>query len=93
VKIPSEKLKLVKPFEVAAGESVSFVCDISVVKRGKNNGYNLLPVIGESGVAGKDVEANEIDSEASSTETATEASEAATETESATATATTTDST
>jgi len=76
VKIPSEKLKLVKPFEVAAGESVSFVFDISVVKRGKNNGYNLLPVIGESGVAGKDMEANEIDPEASSTGTATDTTEA-----------------
>ncbi|MEF8973755.1 MAG: DUF4382 domain-containing protein, partial [Haloarcula sp.] len=40
VKIPSEKLQLTKPFEVVAGESVEFVFDINVVKKG-NGGYNL----------------------------------------------------
>ncbi len=59
VKIPSEKLQLTKPFEVVAGESVDFVFDINVVKKG-NGGYNLLPVISESGVAGKDVEVEEV---------------------------------
>ncbi|MFB6173586.1 MAG: DUF4382 domain-containing protein, partial [Halobacteriales archaeon] len=54
VKIPSGKLQIVKPFTVEAGKSVSFVFDINVVKKGPN-GYNLLPVISESGVAGKDV--------------------------------------
>ncbi|AUG48795.1 hypothetical protein BVU17_00585 [Haloarcula taiwanensis] len=61
VKIPSEKLQLTKPFEVVAGESVEFVFDINVVKKG-TGGYNLLPVISESGVAGKDVEIEEVDS-------------------------------
>ncbi|MDS0220361.1 DUF4382 domain-containing protein [Haloarcula sp. S1AR25-5A] len=59
VKIPSEKLQIVKPFEVVAGESVEFVFDINVVKKG-NGGYNLLPVISKSGVAGKDVEVEEV---------------------------------
>jgi len=59
VKIPSEKLQLTKPFEVVAGESVDFVFDINVVKKG-NGGYNLLPVISESGVAGKDVDVEEV---------------------------------
>ena len=60
VKIPSGKLQIVKSFEVRAGETVSFVFDINVVKRGPN-GYNLLPVISESGVAGEDVEVEEVD--------------------------------
>lgn len=63
VKIPSGKLKIIKPFEVGAGESLSFVFDITVVKKGKAGGYNLQPVIGESGVAGKDVDVEEIESE------------------------------
>ncbi|MHC3379500.1 DUF4382 domain-containing protein [Haloarcula sp. H-GB5] len=63
VKIPSEKLQLTKPFEVVAGESVDFVFDINVVKKG-NGGYNLLPVISESGVAGRDVEVEEVGSDA-----------------------------
>ena len=63
VKIPSGKLMLTKPFEVAAGESVDFVFDINVVKRGNGNNYNLLPVIGESGVAGTDVEVEEVGDE------------------------------
>jgi hypothetical protein len=68
VKIPSEKLKIVKPFEVVAGETLSFVFDITVVKKG-NGGYNLLPVISESGVAGEDVDVTEVGgSEANSKE-------------------------
>ena len=59
VKIPSQKLQLIKPFEVAAGESVDFVFDINVVRKG-NGGYNLLPVISESGVAGTDVAVEEV---------------------------------
>lgn len=62
VKIPSEKLQIVKSFEVVADENTSFVFDINVVKKGPN-GYNLLPVISESGVTGKDVEVEEVDSE------------------------------
>ncbi|WP_253737127.1 DUF4382 domain-containing protein [Halohasta salina] len=60
VKIPSGKLQIVKPFEIVPDEPVSFVFDINVVKKG-NNGYNLLPVISESGVAGKDVDVEEVD--------------------------------
>ncbi|MDQ2073968.1 DUF4382 domain-containing protein [Haloarcula sp. H-GB4] len=67
VKIPSEKLQLTKPFEVVAGESVDFVFDINVVKKG-NGGYNLLPVISESGVAGKDVAVEEVGSDSTEDE-------------------------
>ncbi|WP_276275947.1 DUF4382 domain-containing protein [Haloarcula regularis] len=64
VKVPSNKLQITKPFEVTAEEPVTFVFDINVVKTGPN-GYNLLPVISESGVAGKDVEVEEVGSTAS----------------------------
>ena len=63
VKIPSEKLQIVKPFEITPDEPVSFVFDINVVKKGPN-GYNLLPVIAKSGVAGKDVEVEEVGGDA-----------------------------
>ena len=63
VKLPSEKLQITNGFEVTPDEPVSFVFDINVVKRGKNNGYILKPVISGSGVAGRDVEVNEIDDE------------------------------
>lgn len=59
VKIPSEKLQIVKPFEVVEGETLTFVFDINVVKKGQTGGYNLLPVISKSGVAGHDIEVNE----------------------------------
>ena len=62
VKLPSEKLQLTKPFTVEADSSVSFVFDISVVKKGKG-GYNLLPVVSESGVNGKDVDVEEVEEE------------------------------
>lgn len=61
VKIPSGKLQIVKPFEVAAGETLSFVFDINVVEKGQTGEYNLLPVIAKSGVVGEEVEADEID--------------------------------
>ncbi|SFC16924.1 protein of unknown function [Halobiforma haloterrestris] len=60
VKVPSEKLQLTKPFEVRAGESVDFVFDINVVKRGQGNDYNLTPVISKSGIKGEDVEVEEV---------------------------------
>ena len=60
VKIPSEKLQIVKPFEVTADEAVTFVFDINVVKKG-HGGYNLLPVIAKSGIVGEDVEVEEVD--------------------------------
>lgn len=60
VKIPSGKLQIVKPFEITPDEPVSFVFDINVVKKGNTGEYNLLPVIAESGVAGKDVDVEEV---------------------------------
>lgn len=60
VKVPSEKLQITTPFEVTTEEPVEFVFDINVVKKGPTNGYNLLPVISESGVAGQDVEYEEV---------------------------------
>ena len=63
VKLPSEKLQITNGFEVTPDEELSFVFDINVVKRGRNNGYILKPVISGSGVAGRDVEVNEIDDE------------------------------
>jgi len=63
VKVPSEKLQIVKPFEVRADEELSFVFDINVVKKGQTGEYNLLPVISKSGVSGEDVEVEEIDDE------------------------------
>ncbi|QLD84295.1 DUF4382 domain-containing protein [Natronomonas halophila] len=61
VKVPSEKLQITKPFEVRAGESLDFVFDINVVKRGQENSYILKPVISQSGVAGEDVDVEEVD--------------------------------
>lgn len=61
VKLPSEKLQITNGFEVTPDEPVSFVFDINVVKRGQKNGYILKPVISGSGVAGRDVDVNEID--------------------------------
>ncbi|MFW6317218.1 MAG: DUF4382 domain-containing protein, partial [Halorubrum sp.] len=63
VKLPSEKLQITNGFEVTPDEPVSFVFDINVVKRGPNNGYILQPVISGSGVAGRDVDVNEIGDE------------------------------
>ncbi|WP_324665933.1 DUF4382 domain-containing protein [Haloarcula sediminis] len=60
VTVPSNKLQITKPFEITADEPIEFVFDINVVKKG-NGGYNLLPVISESGVAGKDVDVEEVD--------------------------------
>lgn len=56
VSLPSGGLKIVKPFEVTEEEPLEFVFDITVVKKGQTGAYNLLPVIGESGVVGEDVE-------------------------------------
>lgn len=69
VKIPSGKLQLTKPFEVVKGETVRFVFDITVVKKGRDGEYNLLPVISESGVAGRDIEVEEVEPGASSSNT------------------------
>ncbi|QRV16143.1 DUF4382 domain-containing protein [Haloterrigena salifodinae] len=62
VKVPSEKLQITHAFEVRKDEPLEFVFDINVVKKG-NGGYNLTPVISESGVAGEDVDVEEVDDE------------------------------
>ena len=55
LKLPSSKLKINKPFEIAAGgPAVEFVFDIAVVAAGSDKSpqgikYLLLPVIGKSG--------------------------------------------
>lgn len=56
VHVPSDRLQLTKPFELGPDETVGFVFDINVVRRGQNDEYNLTPVIGESGVIGEDLE-------------------------------------
>lgn len=56
VHVPSDKLQIVMPFEVTAGETVSFVFDINVVRRGQSGEYNLTPVIAKSGVVGRDLD-------------------------------------
>jgi hypothetical protein len=55
VKVPSEKLQIVKPFEIAPNKTTRFVFDINVVRKGHSNEYNLLPVISKSGVVDEDV--------------------------------------
>lgn len=75
--VPSGKLQLTKPFEVEEGEAVSFVFDIHVVRKG-SGGYNLRPVVSESGVAGEDVPTEEVETttpedETADTETQTDA--------------------
>jgi hypothetical protein len=55
VKVPSRKLMIQDDFEISVDRTTEFVFDIQVVEKGEN-GYNLMPVISESGVAGKDVE-------------------------------------
>ncbi|WP_181692953.1 DUF4382 domain-containing protein [Natronomonas sp. LN261] len=64
VMVPSNRLRIVKPFEIGTDEELDFVFDITVIRKGPTGGYNLLPVIGESGVAGEDVEIEEVDTEA-----------------------------
>lgn len=70
VMVPSERLRIIKPFVIDPDAELSFVFDINVVQRGPN-GYNLLPVIGASGVVGEDVEVDEVggDGEETGTET------------------------
>ncbi len=65
VKVPSERLQITKPFTVRPDETVDFVFDITVVKRGQTNGYVLQPVVSESGVAGRDVEMREVEADGS----------------------------
>jgi hypothetical protein len=60
VQIPNEKLQIVKPFEITEEETTKFVFDINVVRQGLSNEYNLLPVISESGVVGKEISEDEV---------------------------------
>lgn len=63
VMVPGNRLRIARPFEVGANEEMGFVFDINVVKKGRTGDYTLLPVIGKSGVAGSDVEVEEVDAE------------------------------
>lgn len=63
VMVPSNRLRIIKPFEIGADAELSFVFDIEVVQKGPGGSYNLLPVIGKSGVTGTDVEVEEVDSQ------------------------------
>jgi hypothetical protein len=69
VKVPSNKLRIIRPFEIGADDDLDFVFDINVIQKGPTGGYNLLPVIGKSGVAGEDVEVEEVDPENIDTDT------------------------
>lgn len=73
VMVPSSRLRIIKPFAVGADEELDFVFDINVVQKGPKGGYNLLPVIGKSGVAGEDVTVEEVDTEATEVAESTEA--------------------
>jgi len=88
VKVPSNKLQITKPFEITADGTVEFVFDINVVEKG-GGGYNLLPVISESGVAGDDVDVEEVDpKDGETTESDSETGESGTETATESGTAT-----
>ncbi|MFC7041488.1 DUF4382 domain-containing protein [Halonotius sp. GCM10025705] len=63
VMVPSNRLRIIRPFEIGADEELNFVFDINVIQKGPRGGYNLLPVIGKSGVAGEDVDVEEVDIE------------------------------
>ncbi|MFW6458046.1 MAG: hypothetical protein ACOCY6_01375 [Halodesulfurarchaeum sp.] len=52
---------IIRPFEIGADEELSFVFDINFVQEGPAGGYNLLPVIGKSGVVGEDVSVEEVE--------------------------------
>ncbi|MFC2143689.1 DUF4382 domain-containing protein [Candidatus Aenigmatarchaeota archaeon] len=56
VEIPSNTLKIVKAFWITGGDSLEFLFDINVVKKGQSDGYNLQPVIGKSGVITSTIE-------------------------------------
>lgn len=49
VKLPSDRLKLTKPFTLESGDSVDFVFDVTVHQAGNSGKYVLKPVAGESG--------------------------------------------
>lgn len=49
VKLPSQKLQIIKPFTIEEGSEVAFVYDITVVKAGESGKYILRPQIAQSG--------------------------------------------
>ncbi|MEE9505850.1 MAG: DUF4382 domain-containing protein, partial [Thermoplasmata archaeon] len=49
VQLPSNKLRMSKPFSVTSDAVTSFIYDITVVEAGKSGKYILKPQIGESG--------------------------------------------
>ncbi|MDX1748024.1 MAG: DUF4382 domain-containing protein, partial [Halobacteriales archaeon] len=49
VKVPSNRLRINRPFTVGANETLSFVFDITVVEAGGSGKFVLTPVIGQSG--------------------------------------------
>lgn len=61
VKVPSGKLQIVNAFTITNEDTIRFVFDINVVKKGHSNDYNLLPVISKSGVIGKDLQEDEVE--------------------------------
>jgi hypothetical protein len=58
VRLPSGKLQVSKPFDVASGEITDFVFDITVIKTGADDKYILKPQIADSG---PDQEITEVD--------------------------------
>ncbi|RZN38572.1 MAG: DUF4382 domain-containing protein [Methanophagales archaeon ANME-1-THS] len=60
VQIPSDKLQIIKAFEITEDETTKFVFDVNVVRKGQSNEYNLLPVIAESGVVGREISEDEV---------------------------------
>ncbi len=61
VKVPPGKLMITKNFDIVPGEETTFVFDINVIQKGHRNDYNLLPVISESGVVGKDLGEHQVE--------------------------------
>jgi heat shock protein HslJ len=49
IKLPSEKLHILKPFVISENTTTSFVYDVTVVKAGQSGQYILQPQIAQSG--------------------------------------------
>jgi hypothetical protein len=59
--VPSGKLMINGGFRIENDETVKFVFDINIVKRGNQDAYNLIPVIAKSGVVGEDLSEDEFE--------------------------------
>lgn len=59
--VPSGKLMINVGFRIENKETVKFVFDINIVKRGNQDAYNLIPVIAKSGVVGEDLSEDEFE--------------------------------